>query len=35
MLGMRNAYKILLESLKGRDYVGDLGIEGRVFLKYM
>jgi hypothetical protein len=32
---LRNAYKIQLEDLKGRDYLGDLGIDGRVILKWI
>jgi hypothetical protein len=28
MREMRNAYKILLENLKGRDHLGDLGVDG-------
>jgi hypothetical protein len=30
---MRNAYKILVENVKGRDDVGDLGIDGRIIKK--
>jgi hypothetical protein len=29
---MGNAYKILLESLKGRDHMEDLGIDGKIIL---
>jgi hypothetical protein len=31
---MRNAYKILFENLKGRDYLGDLGVHGRIISKW-
>jgi hypothetical protein len=27
---MRNAYKILVESLKGRDYLEGLGVDGKI-----
>jgi hypothetical protein len=30
---IRNAYKILVESLKGRDHSKDLGVDGRIILK--
>jgi hypothetical protein len=30
---VRNAYKILLESLKGRDHSEDTGIDRRIILK--
>jgi hypothetical protein len=29
---MRNAYKILFEGLKGRECLGDLGVNGRKIL---
>jgi hypothetical protein len=29
---VRNAYKILVRSLKGRDHSGDLGVDGRIIL---
>jgi hypothetical protein len=29
---MRNAYTILVENLKGRDYLEDLDIDGRIIL---
>jgi hypothetical protein len=32
---MANAYKILLENLKGRDHLEDLGIDGRIILEYI
>jgi len=28
-VGMRNGFKILVRKLQGRDYLGDLGIDGR------
>jgi hypothetical protein len=33
MVDMRNAYKILLENLKGRDYAEDLGVDGKIKLE--
>jgi hypothetical protein len=30
---IRNAYKILVEKLYGRDHLGNLGIDGRILLK--
>jgi hypothetical protein len=30
---MRNAYKVWLKSLKGRDHLEDLGVDGKVVLK--
>jgi hypothetical protein len=35
MHGRRNAYKILAESLKGRNYLGDVGVDLRIILKQM
>jgi len=32
---IRNAYKIQSEILKGRDHLGDLGIDGRMILKWL
>jgi len=32
---MKNAHKILVANLKGRDYLGDLGIDGRLILKWI
>jgi hypothetical protein len=32
---MRNAYKILLEILKGRDRSEDLGVDGMIILKWI
>jgi hypothetical protein len=29
----RNAYRIELENMKGRYYMGDLGIDGRIILQ--
>jgi hypothetical protein len=31
----RNAYKFLLGNLKGRDYSEDLGVYGRIILKWV
>jgi hypothetical protein len=31
---MRNAYSILPENLKGRDYLRDKGVDGRIILKW-
>jgi hypothetical protein len=33
ILEMRNAYKILLENPKGRDYLGDLGTYERIIVR--
>jgi hypothetical protein len=30
---MRNAYRILLGNLKGRDHSEDLGVDGRIILR--
>jgi hypothetical protein len=35
MEGMRNAYKIWLESLKERDYKEDQGIDRRIILEWI
>jgi hypothetical protein len=32
---VRNAYRILLKDLKDRDYLGDLGIDWRIILKWV
>jgi hypothetical protein len=32
---MRNAYKIWLENLKGRDHLEDLGVDGRIILEWI
>jgi hypothetical protein len=32
---MRNANKILVRNLMGREHLDDLGINGRIILKYM
>jgi hypothetical protein len=32
---MRNVYTILFESLKGRDYLEDLGLDDRLTLKWI
>jgi hypothetical protein len=29
----RNAYKILAKNLKGKDYLGDIDVDGRIILK--
>jgi hypothetical protein len=33
MREMRNMYRILVTSLKGRDHLQDLGIDGRIVIK--
>jgi hypothetical protein len=33
MREMKNAYKILVGKLKGRDHLGDLGVDGRILVK--
>jgi hypothetical protein len=32
---MRDSYRILVGNLKGRDHLGDLGIDGRIILKWI
>jgi len=32
---MRNAYRVLVGKLEGRDYLGYLCVEGRIILKYI
>jgi hypothetical protein len=32
---MRNAYKVLVENLKGRDYAENLGVDGRIILEWI
>jgi hypothetical protein len=32
---MRNMYKLWLESLKGRDHLEDIGVDGRITLKWI
>jgi hypothetical protein len=32
---MRSAYQILIRKLKGRDHLGDLGIDVRIILKWI
>jgi hypothetical protein len=32
---MRNAYKILVGTLKRRDHVGDISVNGRIILKWI
>jgi hypothetical protein len=32
---MRNEHKIWLETLKGRDHSEDLGVHGRIILKFI
>jgi hypothetical protein len=31
----RNAHRILLQSVKGRDHSKDLGVDGRIILKWI
>jgi hypothetical protein len=35
MEDMRTAYRILVKNLKGRDYSGDQGINGRIILEWI
>jgi hypothetical protein len=35
MVEMRNAYKVLLGSLKGRDHLEDKGVDGRKILSWI
>jgi hypothetical protein len=35
MVEIRSAYKILVGKLKGRDLLEDLGIDGRMILKWI
>jgi hypothetical protein len=32
---MRNVYIILVENLKGRDHLEDLGVDGRIILEWI
>jgi hypothetical protein len=32
---MRNAFKILVDNLKGRDHLEDLAVDGRIILKWI
>jgi len=32
---MRNTYKILVGNLEKRDHFGDLGVDGRILLKWV
>jgi hypothetical protein len=32
---MRNAYRVLSEDMKGRDNLGELGVVGRIILKWI
>jgi hypothetical protein len=32
---MRNAYKILVEKMKGRDHAQDLGVDGKITLEWI
>jgi hypothetical protein len=32
---IRNAYKVLVENLKGRDHSEDVGIDGRIILEWI
>jgi hypothetical protein len=34
-LEMRNAYRILLENLKGRDHAENLGVDGKITLEWI
>jgi hypothetical protein len=31
----RNAYNILVENLKGRDHMEDLGVDGKIILEWI
>jgi hypothetical protein len=35
MREIRNAYKFVVGKPKGRDQLGDLGIDGRIILKHL
>jgi hypothetical protein len=32
---MRNVYEILVRKLKGKNHLGDIGIEGRIISKWI
>jgi len=34
-MGEINVHTTLVENLKGRDYLGDLGVDGRIILKWI
>jgi hypothetical protein len=34
-MGDKNAYKVLVGNVKGKDLLGDLGMDGRIILKLM
>jgi hypothetical protein len=35
MEGVKNACKVLVEKLKGRDHLEDLGVEGKIILQWI
>jgi len=35
MRELRNAYKILIGNPEGRDHLGELGVDGRIILKWI
>jgi hypothetical protein len=32
---MRTIYKILMENIKGRDHLGDIGVDWKIILKWI
>jgi hypothetical protein len=32
---MRNAVKIVVENMNGKDHLGDVGVDGRIILSWM